>query len=159
MPPHFVLVEASVEGEVGIEVVRTTLVRIVGKVEDGEHRRLAAIVVLVALREELAGIDLAHIVVGELLQVAADMARRERRAASREERVDIVPCEQRAVVATLERCLVARLVEETRYGGDDPGGRLRDIDGALRVFEVVEVGGVVLRATGLAGDELCKLGR
>ena len=158
-PLRLGLVEASVEGEVGIEVVRTTLVGIVGEVEDSKHRRLAAIVVLVALREELAGIDLAHIVVGELLQIAADMAWREGRAASREERVDIVPCEQRAIVAALERCLVARLVEETRYGGDDPGGRLRDVDGALRILEVVEVGGVVLRATGLAGDELCKLGR
>ena len=77
-PLRLGLVEASVEGEVGIEVVRATLVGIVSEVEDSKHRRLAAIVVLVALREELAGIDLAHVVVGELLQVAADMARRER---------------------------------------------------------------------------------
>ena len=97
--------------------------------------------------------------VGELVEVALDVARRERRRAACEERVDGVPRQARAVEARAQRRLVARLGEHRRHRRDYPRRRCRHVDGVLGVLEVVDVRGVVLRAAALSGYELRELAR
>ena len=143
--------------EVGVEVVRSSLGGIVGQVEDLERCRLSGVVALVAEGEELAYGHLADVEVGKLVEVALDMAGRERRRATGEERVDVVPCQQGSVVTAGDPRLVGMLGEHARDAGDDPRRGSRHIERVLCILEVVEIGSVVLRSVGLSGDEVCKL--
>ena len=93
------IVERSVLSEVGIEVVRSALVGIVGKIEYGERRRSSVVRTLVAVGEQFVDIELANVMVAELFEVALDVAWRERRRAAREQGVDGVPRKSRAVEA------------------------------------------------------------
>ena len=153
------IVESAVGVEVGVEVVRTALVRIVSEVQDVEHRRVAVVCALVAVGEQLADVELANVMVRQLVEIALDVARRERRRAACEERVDSVPRQARAVEARAQRRLVARLGEHRRHRRDYPRRRCRHVDGVLGVLEVVDVRGVVLRAAALSGYELRELAR
>ena len=149
--------EVSVDVYVRIEVVRSAFGRIIGEVQDVQRRDGTA-VVPVTVREQLAYRNLAYIMVGELVEVALDMSRCQRTAAPCEERVDVVPCQQTAVESAVEGRLVRMLREVGRYAGDDPRCRLAYVDGRLRPFEVVQIGGVVLCSFALSGQKLCKLG-
>ena len=93
------IVERSVLREVGIEVVRSALVGIVGKIEYGERRRSSVVRTLVAVGEKLVDIELANVMVAELFEVALDVTWRERRRAACEQGVDSVPRKSRAVEA------------------------------------------------------------
>ena len=93
------IVERSVLREVGIEVVRSALVGIVGKIEYGQRRRSSVVRTLVAVGEKLVDIELANVMVAELFEVALDVAWRERRRAACEQGVDSVPRKSRAVEA------------------------------------------------------------
>ena len=68
--------ELAVGSKVGVEVVGAALVGVVGEVEHREGRRLAVGALLVGV--ELALVDLTHVVVGELVEVALDVGWRER---------------------------------------------------------------------------------
>ena len=149
--------EVSVDVYVRIEVVRSAFGRIIGEVQDIQRRDGTA-VVPVTVREQLAYRNLAYIMVGELVEVALNMSRCQRTAAPGEERVDVVPCQQTAVITAGEGCLVGMFGEVGRYAGDDPRCRLAYVDGRLRPFEVVQIGGVVLCSFALSGQKLCKLG-
>ena len=61
--------------QVGIQVIRTAFRGIEGEVQDGQCGRGTIIATLVACRIELLDIDLAHIMVRELVQIALDMTR------------------------------------------------------------------------------------
>ena len=117
------------------------------------------VAVLLLVGEELVDVDLAHILVGELVEVALDVAGREARRAAGEERVDGVPCQTGTVVAAGHRRLVLVLGEHGRHAGDEPRGGRQHVDGVLGVLEVVQVGGIVLYAMALTGNEVGKLAR
>ena len=70
------LFELTVVFEVGIEVIRSALLRIVCQIEDVKRCRCSAIGALATVRIQLADIYLTHIVVGELVEVVLDMCRR-----------------------------------------------------------------------------------
>ena len=90
--------ELTVLVDVGREVVGTALLGIVGQVEHGQRRgRVVAVLGLLGI--ELALVDFADVVVRELVEVALDVAGRQRAAAAREQRVHIVPGQQGAVHA------------------------------------------------------------
>ena len=67
------IVERSVLSQVGIEVVWSTLVGIVGKIEYGQRRRSSVVRTLVAVGEKLVDIELAYVMVAELFEVALDV--------------------------------------------------------------------------------------
>ena len=48
--------------------------------------------------------------------------------------------------------------EHGGHAREHPRGRCRHIDGVLRVLEVVDIGGVVLRSVALSGNQLGELG-
>ena len=90
--------ETSVSVKVGAQIIGSAF----GGVEcEVEHIQAAGtgVAVLLLLGIEFALIHFTHIVVGELVEVALDVAWGECAAASREDGVHIVPCQQGAVVA------------------------------------------------------------
>ena len=153
------VVQLSLARNIGTQVVRATLGGIVCQVEDGQRIGSTAIGGLVAVGVQLVDIHRTDIVVGQLLQVALDMAGRQTAGAIGEERVDGVPRQQGAVLATGDARLVGRLAEVRRRTTDDPRLRFNDADAVLGVLEVVNVGSIVLRAAGGACDEVSKLAR
>ena len=151
------VVEPTVLQEVGVEVIRTALIGIVGNVQDGQRGCCTAIVALVAVGEQLVGVDLTDVEVRQLVEVALDVAGRQTRRAAREERVDGVPGHLRTVVAAGKASLVAALAEHRRHTRHRPRRSRRHVDFTLGVLKVVDVRGVVLRAVTLTGNELGKL--
>ena len=93
------VVERAVGSKVGVEVVGAALVGVVGKVEHGDGRRGSVVSALVAVGIELLDVNLTHIRVAELVEVALDVSRSERGTQTGEERVNGVPGKQRAVEA------------------------------------------------------------
>ena len=144
---------------VDIEVVRTTLVRIVGDVHGVHRARLRAVGLSLAQWEELSHIDRSHVVVAQLVVVALDVSWRERASLAIEERVDGVPCHLATVESTRQPRLVLVLREHGWHAGENPRGRCHHVDAGLGALEVVEVGGVVLRAARLSGYQLSELAR
>ena len=144
--------------EVGTEVVRAALGGVISQVEDGKRGDGTIVVALVAVGIELAHQHLAHIVVGQLRQVALDMCRGKRTAPAGKERIDIVPRQQRTVEAARQRGLVVVVGDGGGHAGDNPRGGGRHIYLGGGVLKVVQIRGIVLRAVALAGDELGKLG-
>ena len=71
-PAFLWVVQLGICVHVGVEVVRTALIRIVCQVQDTQRVALSHVGVSVGI--DLAHIDLAHIVVGELIQVALDVS-------------------------------------------------------------------------------------
>lgn len=144
-----------------IEVVRSWLARIVSQVEHAQRIGGPLIGALVAQWEKLFHIDLTHIVIAQLLQVALDMARSERTASASEQWVDGIPCHARAMETTGESGLVVVIVLEIerRHTGEHPRCRRHHVDGALGILKVVDIRGIVLRATRLARNQLGKLAR
>ena len=93
--PSVVLVlilKSTIFVKIGIEVVRTTLLWIVCKVEDIQGCCCTTICALATVRIQLADIYLTNIVVRQLLKVILDVSRGQGRGATSEERVNIIPC-------------------------------------------------------------------
>ena len=143
----------------GGEVIGAALGGIEGHVEDGERGGGPVVGALVAVGIEFADIDLAHIMVGKLLQVTLDMGGCERTALIGEDGVDGIPRHLRTVVATGESLLVLRLGEEGGHTGEHPRLGVADADAVLGILEVVDIRGVVLGTAGLTGNQLGKLAR
>ena len=97
--------------------------------------------------------------VAQLVQVALDVAGRQARRAAGEDGVDGVPRQQCAVVAAGDVGLVVVARHHRGHTREHPRLRVAYGNEVLRVLEVVQIGGVVLRAAGLSGYELGKLAR
>ena len=95
--------------------------------------------------------------VGKLFQVATDVAGRERRTLAGEQRVDVVPGQQGAVVAAPNGVLVGAVGHQRRHARDGPRLRSRHIDAARGILEVVQIRGIVLRSACLSGNEMGEL--
>ena len=95
--------------------------------------------------------------VGELFDVALDMAGRETAGTVGEQRVNGVPSQQRTVVATGHRLLVSALREHAGYTGDNPHSGFQYANAALGILEVVNVGGIVLCTAGRTCYQVSKL--
>ena len=151
------VVQQTFGREVWIEVVWSTLTGVVRHVEHLE--RVAFALVRILVRIDLAHIDLADVVVGELVKVALDVSRGEARRTACEQRVNLVPGEQRAVETVF--CIVRQtaVLQVERCRGEHPGMRFADVDALLGLLEVVDVGGVALHVFGIAGNELRHFGR
>ena len=85
------------------------------------------------------------------------MSGRQTAGAACEDRVDIIPREQSAPVATADRCLVVVAREHGRHAGEDPCLGVADGIEVLGILEIVEIRGIVLSAAGPSGNQLCKL--
>ena len=93
------------------------------------------------------------------MQVIFDIARCERRAAAREERIDHIPSQQRTIVAIAHIVRQLRFGKHRRRGGNRPLLGHRNVDVRFRILKVIEIRGIAL-CTGVAtGDELCKFCR
>ncbi len=97
--------------------------------------------------------------VGELVEVALDVTRGQRGRTVGKQRVDGVPRQQRTVETTGDTVLVGILRKHRRHTGQRPRLRLQHVNTVLRILEVVNVRGIILRTPGRTGDEVCKLAR
>ena len=97
------------------QVIGTSFLRVIGQIQDGQCGGGTVIGALLTVGIELFHIDLSHIVVGQLLQIALDMCRGECGGTAGEERVDVIPRQEGTVVTTRHICLVLRLQEGGRY--------------------------------------------
>ena len=152
-------VEQALRRHICRQVIRATLLGIVGQVKDGQRIGGTAIGRLVAVGIYLIDIDGTHIVVGELLDIALDMAGRQTAGAIGEQRVDGVPRQQGTVVAAGNGRLVLAFREHAGHAGEDPRRRIDHGDAVLGILEVIDIGGIVLRTTGSACYEVGKLAR
>ena len=114
-PLRLGLTERTVAVEVARQVIRSALRGIVGQVQHLECRGGAVVGALVAVGIELLHIDLTHIMVRQLVEVALDVTRRERRAAAGEDGINGVPRQLRTVIAAGDTRLVGKLREHRRH--------------------------------------------
>ena len=131
------VVEASAIIHIGVEVIRTTLVWIVSKVENRQRVAFSLVHILVWIY--FTNKHLSHIVVGELVEVALDVSWGKRRTTTSEERVDIVPSKERTVVAVHLIVAEVAILQVGWSGGESPRLRTAHVDAALGGFEVVNV--------------------
>ena len=151
------VIESSALIYVGVQVVRTSLTWVVSQVEDWQRVALALVHILVWIY--FTNIHLSHVMVGELVEVALEVSWCKRRITTSEEWVDVVPCQERTVVAIF--CVV-RQVAVLHFGwrgGESPCLWSALVYAALGRFEVIDVGGIALHTTCLSSDELCHFGR
>ena len=149
--------QRTVAVELGGQVVGAALFGIVGHVEDGQRGCGAVVGGLVTIGIKLPDIDLAHVVVGQLLKVALDMPRCEAGRTACEYRVDVVPRQQGTLVSAADGLLVVMACKHGGYTAEHPCLGVADIEQVLGILEIVQVRSVVLRAACLARNELCKL--
>ena len=97
--------------------------------------------------------------VGELIQVALDMGRGERRTATGKDGIDIIPSQQGTVIATGNARFIATLGEHRGHTRECPLLGVAHIQIALGILEIIHIRGVILRATGTTGYQLGKLAR
>ena len=119
-PLRLGLTERTVAVEVARQVIRSALRGVVGQVQHLESRGGAVVGALVAVGIELLHIDLTHIVVRQLVEVALDVARRERRAAAGEDGIYGIPRQLRTVIAAGDTRLVGKLREHRRHARECP---------------------------------------
>ena len=137
-----------------IEVVRAAFVGVESQIEHRQRGRVLVVQTLVGI--EVARIDFAHTGVGQLLQVVFDIARRERRTAACEQRIDHIPSQQRTVVAITHIVCQLRFGKHRWRGRNRPLLGHRNVDVRFRILKVIEIRGIALRTGVAAGDELCK---
>ena len=87
------------------------------------------------------------------------MTRSERRRPACEERVDVIPCQQRTVEAALKCRFVFRFREHRWHTRYYPRRRRTYVYRVFRVLKVVDIRCVVLRSLALSCDKLCKFSR
>ena len=95
----------SVNVNIWIEVIRSTLRRVVGEVQNIQCRDRTA-VVSITIWEQFSNWNFAYIMVRELFEVALDVSRSQRTTTTSEEWIDSVPCQQTSVEATAKGCLI-----------------------------------------------------
>ena len=95
----------SVNVNIRIEVIRSTLRRIVSEIENIQCRGRTT-VVSVPNWEQFGNWNLTYIVIRELFKVALDVSWSQRTTTTSEEWVDSVPCQQTSVEATAKGCLI-----------------------------------------------------
>ena len=95
----------SVNVNIWIEVIRSTLRRVVGEVENIQCRDRTA-VVSITIWEQFADWNFAYIMVRELLKITLDVSWSQRTTTTSEEWIDSVPCQQTSVEATAKGCLI-----------------------------------------------------
>ena len=156
-PLRLGLLQRTVWIEVGRQVIRSSLLGVIGQVEHGQRRGGTVVGTLLTVRIEFLHVDLAHIVVRQLIQVTLDMAGRQGGAPAGEDGVDVIPRQQRTVITTRHTYLVARFYEGRWHTREYPLFRVAHVDIVLRILEVVDIRGVVLCATGSTRDEMRKL--
>ena len=83
--------QCAVGIQIGIQVIGTTLLRIIGQIQNRQCRCGTVITALVAVWIKLSHIHFTHIMVGKLFQVAADMSGCQRRTLTGKERVNVIP--------------------------------------------------------------------
>ena len=146
-PLRLGLLQLSVRSNVTSQVIGSALLGIVGKVEHVERSRSTIIGGLAAVGIELFHIDLTHIVVRQLFEVALDVRGCERGVTAGENRVNAIPGQQGSVSATAYARLIATLREHRGYTREGPLLRLLHTEVGLRIFEIVDIRGIVLSAT------------
>ena len=139
-----------------IQVVRTTLIGIIGQVQHAQGVGLLHIDAFVG--KELALVHLAHIGVGKLFQVALDMTRRKAGRSAREKRVDIIPGQKGTVIAITDIAGQLGLAEHGGYAGNVPLLRIGNVYLTLGVFKVIDIRSVPLRTLAFTRNKLGKLG-
>ena len=144
--------------DIGIQVVGAAFLRIVGQIEHVERIGGSTVGRLVAVGIELVHVDGSDVVVRQLVEVALDMGWRQAGRTVGEQRVDVIPGQQRAVEAAGHR-VVGIFAEIFRYTGEHPRLRLRDADAVLGTLKVVDIRGIVLCAAGCACYQMGKLAR
>ena len=97
-PLRLRLAQRTVAVQVARQVIGSSFLGIVGQVQHGQCRGSTVVGTLVAVGVEFLHIDLSHIVVGELFEVALDMTRRKGRGTTGEDGVYIIPCQSRTVI-------------------------------------------------------------
>ena len=158
-PLRLWLAQCSVGIKVVRQVIGTSFLGVIGQVQDRQRRGGTVIGALLTVGIELLHIDLSHIVVGQLLQIALDMRRGQCGGPTGKERVDVIPGKEGTVVATRHICLVLRLPEGGRHAGEAPRFRVTHVDVILRVLKIVDIRGIVLDTTSCTCDEVSKLSR
>ena len=144
--------------DIGIQVVGAAFLRIVGQVEHVERIGGSAVGRLVAVGIELVHVDGSDVVVRQLVEVALDMGWRQAGRAVGEQRVDVIPGQQRTVEAAGHR-VVGILAEISGHTGEHPRLRFRDADAVLGTLEVVDIRGIVLCAACRTCYQMGKLAR
>ena len=156
-PLRLGLSQGAVAVEVARQIVRATFLRIVSQIEHGERRGGTVVGTLVAVGVKFLHIDLSHVVVRQLIQVALDVARGQCRGSAGEDGVNGVPCQSCSVITTRHTSLIGSLIQCGRHTRERPRLRIAHVDIVLRVLKVVDIRGVVLCAAGGACDQLGKL--
>ena len=141
------------------QVIGAAFLRVIGQVEYRKSRGGTIIGALLTIGIEFFNIDLTHIMVRQLFQVALDVARRQCRTATGEDGIDIIPCQQGTVVTTRHTFPVSRLYKQRRHTRQCPGLRIAHVNIVLRILEIIDIRGIVLRATGRPRYQLGKLTR
>ena len=155
--PTFLRIEQmTVSVKRRIQVVRATLVGIIGQVQHTQGVGLLHIDAFVG--KELTLVHLTHIGVGKLLQVTLDMAGRETGRTAREQRVDIIPGQEGTVITITYITGQLGLAEHGGNAGNVPLFWIGNVNFTLRIFKVIDVRGVTLRSLAFSGYELGELG-
>ena len=144
---------------IDIEVVRTTLIRIVSNIHRIDGTTLPRISLSLSKWKKLAHIDGTHVVVAQLVEVTLDMTRSERASLAIEQGVDGIPRHLTAVESTCQSRFIFVLREHRWHTGKYPGCRGHHVYRCRGVLEVVQIGSIVLRTTGLPGYQLRKFSR
>ena len=131
------IVQVAIGIQRRVKVVGTALVRIVRQVEHIERGGFLEVDTLV--REEFVLIHLTYIGVGQLRQVALDISRSERGRTTGEERVNIIPCQERTVVAVANVARQRRFGELAGHARDSPFRGGTNVNSVLGILEVVNV--------------------
>ena len=156
-PLRLGLAQRTVGIKVVCQVIGAALLGIVGQVQDGQRGGGAVVGALLTVGIELLHIDLTHIVVRQLIQIALDMGWCERRGTTGEERIDVIPGKEGTVIAARHIGLILRLHKGRRHTRQTPCRRVAHIDIVLGVLEVVDIRGIILDTTGCPCNEMGKL--
>ena len=95
----------SVNVNIWIEVIRSTLRRVVSEVQNIQCRGRTT-VVSVTNWEQFGNWNFTYIMVRELLKVTLNVSWSQRTTTTSEEWIDSVPCQQASIEATAKGCLV-----------------------------------------------------
>ena len=149
--------QMSLNVQLRIEVIRSALLRIECQIEYRKGRRSTIVAALVPIGEQFIHIDFPDVMVGQLVEVAFNVSRGQRRRTACEKIVNGIPGKQRTVVAAGQRDLVRGLREHRRNAGDDPRRWCAHVNGVLCILKVVQIRRIVLRSVALSGYQVGEL--
>ena len=155
-PMPFRIGKRTVVVQIGIKIIGTTLVRIIGQIEYIQCRRRAIIVANIFLRIEFARCNLTDIMVGKLLQIALQMSRCERTTTPCEQRIYRIPCQLRTIETACQCSFVTAFRESRRHTRYNPRCRHGDINLVRCVFKIIKIRCIILRSTVSTRNKLGK---